>query len=203
VTAGRRPGARRRLTDADLVALVVLLRGPAHGHAIWHRLAESDVEDWAAVSRAQVYYSLGKLADQELIRPAHDARAETRRERRTWRITATGRRALTAALSSRHWSAQRVVPPFMTWIALSELARPKARRQILDDRQSVLDAELAREHETLADLRRLPPDAEGARVAILMVDHVIQQMTLELELLDGLRGLFAIPTESRRRSGDH
>lgn len=192
MTAGRRPGPRRRLTDADLVALVILLRGPAHGHAIWTRLADCDVEDWAAVSRAQVYYSLGKLADQELIRPAQDASAETRRERRTWRITPAGRRALTTALSSRHWAAQRVVPPFMTWVALSELARPSARRQILDDRQGFLDAELTRERKTLDDLRQLPPEAEGAQVAILMVDHVIRQMTLELELLDGLRGRFAI-----------
>lgn len=196
MTSGRRPGPRRRLTDADLVALVILRIGPAHGHAIWNRLAECDVEDWAAVSRAQVYYSLGKLAELELIRPAPDASAETRRERRTWRITAKGRRALTAALSSRHWAKQRVVPPFMTWVALSELARPAARRQILDDRQSFLEAELARERKTLDDLRQLPLEAEGAQVAVLMVDHVIRQMTLELELLDGLRGLFGIPVEA-------
>ena len=201
MTAGRRPGPRRRLTDADLVALVVLLRGPAHGHAIWTRLAECDVEDWASVSRAQVYYSLGKLADQELIRPAQDVGAVTRRERRTWRITAKGRRALTAALSSRHWAEQRVVPPFMTWVALSELARPAARSKILADRQSFLEAELERERETLADLRQLPPDADGAQVAILMVDHVIKQMTLELELLAGLRNLFAIPDVARRSAG--
>ena len=191
MTAGRRPGPRRRLTDADLVALVVLLRGPAHGHGIWSRLADCDVEDWAAVSRAQVYYSLGKLAEQGLIRPARDTGSETRRERRSWRITPEGRRALTVALSSSHWAGQRVVPPFMTWIALSELARPAARRKIFDQRQGFLEAELKRERKTLADLRRLPPDAEGAQVAILMVVHVIRQMKLELKLLDGLRGLFA------------
>jgi DNA-binding PadR family transcriptional regulator len=190
MTAGRRPGPRRRLTDADLVALVILLRGPAHGHAIWNQISACDVEDWAAVSRAQVYYSLGKLADQRLIRPAQDARAETRRERRTWRITPEGRRALSAALSSPHWAAQRVVPPFMTWVALSELARPAARRKILDGRQRFLKAELSRERETLTDLQRLPPEAEGAQVAILMVDHVIRQMMLELELLDELRAMY-------------
>ena len=191
MTAGRRPGPRRRLTDADLVALVILLRGPAHGHAIWNRLSECDVEDWAAVSRAQVYYSLGKLAEQGLIRPAQDTKAETRRERQSWRVTPQGRRALTTALASSHWAGQRVVPPFMTWVALSELARPAARRKILDKRQSFLEAELERERKTLADMRRLPPDQEGVQVAILMLDHVMRQMTLELGLLDKLRGLFA------------
>ncbi len=191
MTAGRRPGPRRRLTDADLVTLVILLRGPAHGHAIWNRLAECDVEDWAAVSRAQVYYSLGKLTDQGLIRPTRDASPDTRRERCTWRISPKGRRALTAALSSPHWAEQRVVPPFMTWMALSELSRPAARQRILDGRQRFLEEELARKRETLTDLRRLPPEAEGAQVAILMVDHVIRQSALELKLLDGLRDLFA------------
>jgi DNA-binding PadR family transcriptional regulator len=189
VNAGRRPGPRRRLTDADLVALVVLLQGSAHGHAIWNRLTECDVEGWASVSRAQVYYSLGKLAEQQLVLPVRKAGAETRRERRTWRISAKGRRALTAALSSRHWATQRVVPPFMTWVALSDLARPAARARILDDRQSFVESELARERETLANLRQLPPEAEGAEVAVLMVEHVIQQMTLELELLGELRNL--------------
>ena len=82
MTAGRRPGRKRSLTDADLVTLGVLSRGPAHGHAIWSGLAAHDVEDWAAVSRAQVYYSLGKLADQGLIRAAQETKADTRRERR-------------------------------------------------------------------------------------------------------------------------
>lgn len=191
MTAGRRPGPRRRLTDADLVALVALRLGPSHGHAIWNRLAGCDVEDWASVSRAQVYYSLGKLADQELIRPARDAGGDTRRERRTWRITPKGRRALTTALSSRHWASQRAVPPFMTWAALSELVPPAARQEILEERRGFLENELTRERATLTEMRQLPPDAEGVQVAILMVEHAIGQMTLELGLLDGLRELFA------------
>lgn len=190
MTAGRRPGPKRRLTDADLVALVVLREAPAHGQAIWKRLCQSDVEDWAAVSRAQVYYTLGKLADQGLIGPAGSKNPKTRRERRTWRITPEGRRALTSALSSPHWPAQRSVPPFMTWIALSELARPAARRRILADRRSLLEREIERERETLVHLRKRPQDAPGARVAVLMVDHVIRQMELELDLLAALQDHF-------------
>ncbi len=189
--AGRRPGPRRRLTDADLVTLVVLLDGPAHGNAVWNRLSECDVEDWATVSRAQVYYSIGKLADQRLVRQARTGSVETRRERRTWCITPEGQRALTAALSSPHWAAQRSVPPFMTWVALSELARPAARQKILAKRRSFLETEVERELKTLADLRQLPPESKGTQVTILMVDHVIRQMTLELELLDALRDHFA------------
>ena len=101
-------------------------------------------------------------------------------------------KTLTTALSSRHWAAQRAVPPFMTWVALSELARPAARRKILEDRQSFLEGELAREKKTLDDVRQLPPEAEGARITVLMVEHVIRQVQLELELLAKLRRLFAV-----------
>jgi DNA-binding PadR family transcriptional regulator len=191
VTAGRRPGPRRRLTDADLVALGILTGGPAHGHGIWSRLAACDIEDWAVVSRAQVYYSLGKLADKGLIRPAKAARADARRARHTWCITPEGRRALTAALASTHWAGQRVVPPFLTWVGLSGYARLAARRKILAARRLFVEAERARERDTLADLERLPGDADGADIARLMVGHVIRQLTLELEWLDQLEGLLA------------
>ena len=154
-------------------------------------MSECDVEDWAAASRAQVYYSLGKLRDQELIRPTQSASDETLRERQTWRITPKGRRALTTALSSTHWASLRSVPPFMTWMALSELARPAARQRILDDRRRFLEAEIEREQQTLAQARQLPPENEGVQVTLLMVEHVIERMALELKLLDRLHNHFA------------
>ncbi len=83
----------------------------------------------------------------------------------------------------------------MTWVALSELARPSARERIIAERRAFLESELSREHDTLADLRALPPSAEGARVAILMVDHVIEQLRLELGLMDGLTNLFSEPPD--------
>lgn len=189
MSAGRKPGPRRRLTTADLVALVALRDGPAHGHAIWTFLSDRGVQDWASVSRAQVYYSLGKLAEQGLIQTT-DTAANTPGERTTWRITPAGRRALKAELSMPHWPDLRTVPPFMTWVALSELARPAARREILDRRRTLLESELSRERETLSEIQQLSQDMEGVKVAVLMVGHVIDQLELELELLDGLQDLF-------------
>lgn len=191
MTAGRRPGPRRRLTDADLVVLGMLSSGPAHGHGMWNRLSECDVEDWAEVSRAQVYYSLGKLADQDLIGPAQDAPADTRRERYTWRITPTGRRALTKALSSKHWAEQRRVPPFLTWVAWSELVRPATRRRIIRERRTFLKAEVTRERNTLAEARHLPADTPGITITISMLNQTIRQLLLELEWLDELDTVFA------------
>ncbi len=173
------------------MALTVLVDGPSHGHGVWTRLASCAVEDWAAVSRAQVYYSLGKLAEQGLIRPAPGANRETRRERRSWRITADGRRALTTALASKHWASQRAVPPFVTWVALSNLARPAARRQVLGERRVFLERELARERETLAEVSKLSMDDRVALLTHSMVQQAIRQIRLELDWLDELADVLA------------
>ncbi len=158
---------------------------------MWSRLSECDIEDWAEVSRAQVYYSLGKLAEQELIRAAGGAPAETRRERRTWQITPAGRRALTTALSSGHWATQRRVPPFLTWVGWSELVRPATRERIIRERRAFLEAEIVRERETLAGMRRLPADTQARSITISMVKQAIRQMSLELDWLDELETLLA------------
>ncbi len=190
MTAGRRPGARERLTDADLVVLGVLIGGPIHGHGLWNRLTDCDIEDWAEVSRAQVYYSLGKLAKKKLIRPAKDSAADTARERQTWRITPEGRRALRSALASDHWATSRRVQPFLTWVGWSELASPAARRRLIAERRAFLEIELARERETLTAARNMPADTPALRVTITMVGYGIRQMQLELDWLDELDTVF-------------
>ena len=140
MAAGRKPGTRGRLTSADLVSLGLLSQGPAHGHEIWSRLAAHDVQDWAEVSRAQVYYSLGKLSDRGMIRAVA---GEGRADRRTWRITAEGQRALTDALSDSAWARNSVVSPFITWLALSEHAWPAVRKRVVDRTRTVICLTLA------------------------------------------------------------
>lgn len=181
---------KRRVTDADLVVLGVLSNGPAHGHGIWSLLSECEIEDWAEVSRAQVYYSIGKLADKGLIHPARNASGETRRERCVWRITPEGRRALTAALSSKHWATLKRVPAFLTWVGWSELARPATRRRVIADRRVFLQEELASKHETLAKVEHMPTETRALRVTISMINHVIRQVRLELDWLDELDEVF-------------
>jgi DNA-binding PadR family transcriptional regulator len=183
VSAGRKPGTKGKLTSADLVSLGLLSQGPAHGHEIWTRLAAHDVQDWAEVSRAQVYYSLGKLAERGMIRAVA---GEGRADRRTWRITAEGQRALTDSLSASHWARNRVVSPFITWLALSDHAWPAVRDRIIDERRAFLNAEVERERATLDALRRIPSSERGVIIARQMVELVIQQFVLELDWLEDL-----------------
>lgn len=199
MTAGRRPGPRGGITDADLVVLGVLSNGPTHGHGMWNRLAECDIEDWAEVSRAQVYYSLGKLAERKLICPNKNSTSDTRRERRTWCITPDGRRALKSALSSEQWSSKRRVPPFLTWVGWSELARPAARKKIIAERRSFLEAEIARERATLTTAGNLPADTPALKTTLSMLNYIIRQLELELDWLEELEELLVNSLMSRTR----
>ena len=181
--AGRKPGAGAKLTSADLVSLGLLSRGPAHGHEVWSRLNAHDVQDWAEVSRAQIYYSLDKLAQRGLIRAVS---GEGRADRRTWRISAEGQRALTDALSSATWARNRVVSPFNTWVALSEHAWPAVRARVLSERRRFLGKEITREQATAAELADRSAELPGVAVARAMVDLAIRQMATELAWLDEL-----------------
>ena len=52
---------RRKNLARVLIVLAVLAEGPLHGYALNAELGRRAVEDWASVSRPQVYYSLKKL----------------------------------------------------------------------------------------------------------------------------------------------
>ena len=112
----------------------------------------------------------------EISRPPADA--ATAGERRDT-VSATRIRA----------NPQRSVPPFLTWVALSELARPAARRRVIRDRRAFLEAELARERDTLAEVSRESTDDRVTRITRSMVEQVIRQIELELDWLDELEVL--------------
>ncbi|MFI5107117.1 MAG: hypothetical protein ACHP79_19505, partial [Terriglobales bacterium] len=61
---------KRELTVPDLVLLSLLAEQPMHGYQANLELERRQVEDWAGISRPQVYYSLEKLARLGLVSDA-------------------------------------------------------------------------------------------------------------------------------------
>ena len=55
------------LTAHDLVILSVITEKPIHGYGLNQTLQERDVQDWAAMSKPQIYYSLKKLQKKKLV----------------------------------------------------------------------------------------------------------------------------------------
>jgi DNA-binding PadR family transcriptional regulator len=171
-------GKKRELTTPDLVLLSLLAERPMHGYEANLELARREIQDWAGISRPQVYYSMEKLAAMGLIRTTETGEPAAGPERSVFATTARGRTALADALEKEQWTTQRERPPFLTWIALSWLARPGVFEQQLRRRQKFLEKELAREAETLRSIRT----EVGHRFheAVWMVSLMIEQFRTEL-----------------------
>jgi DNA-binding PadR family transcriptional regulator len=168
----------RELTVPDLVLLSLLAEEAMHGYQANAELERRQVQDWAGVSRPQVYYSLEKLARLGLIKEAGDPEPALGPERRILSTTAKGRAELAAALEREDWINQRDRPPFLTWMALSWQASSGIVRKQLQRRQEFLQAELAREEATL----RAVETEVGHRFheAVWMIKLMIEQFRAEL-----------------------
>src|SRR5882724_6592958 len=172
--------ARRKLalTTPDLVLLSLLAERPMHGYQANLELERREIRDWAGISRPQVYYSLEKLARAGMIRASESDEPAAGPERSTFDTTAKGSAALADALEREEWTMQRERPPFLTWVALSWLARPGAFLKQLRRRRKFLLKEIAREKKTLLSIY----DEVGHKYheAVWMVDLMIQQMRTEV-----------------------
>jgi DNA-binding PadR family transcriptional regulator len=164
----------RALTVPDLVVLSLLAERPMHGYEVVSELDRRQIRDWANVSRPQVYYSLDKLVRLGLLRPATDAEPAAGPERRVLTTTAPGRARLADALERDDWTTGRDRPAFLTWMALSWLARPGVFEAHLRQRQAFLRQEITREEDTLRGVEAEVghPFHEAVWMLTLMTDQL-------------------------------
>jgi len=174
--------ATRKLTTPDLVLLSLLAERPMHGYAANAELERREVRDWAGISRPQVYYSLDKLLRLGLVRAVGSDEPQLGPDRRVVATTARGREALASALERDDWAEQRERPPFLTWIALSWLARPGIVKRQLQRRRKYLDQQLSRERST----HRAVVNEVGheSHEAVWMIKLMIAHFETELRWLD-------------------
>jgi DNA-binding PadR family transcriptional regulator len=175
---------KRGLTLPDLVLLSLLAEQPMHGYQANLELERRQVQDWAGISRPQVYYSLEKLARLGFIREAGDQEPALGPERKVYSPTAKGRAALAAALEREDWTIQRERPPFLTWMALSWQARSGIVRKQIQRRRDFLRRELAYSEETLAAVRK--EVGHPFHEAVWMISLTIEQFRTELRWLEGM-----------------
>jgi len=180
-TPHKRVAKKAGLTVPDLVLLSLLAEQPMHGYQANLELERRQVQDWAGVSRPQVYYSLEKLTRLGLIAETGDREPALGPERRIFSTTAKGRAALATALEREDWTNQRDRPPFLTWMALSWQTSPATIIKQLQRREKFLEAELARELETLRAVEA--EVGHGFHEAVWMIKLVIEQFRAELHWL--------------------
>jgi DNA-binding PadR family transcriptional regulator len=174
-------GKKSGLTVPDVVLLSLLAEQPMHGYQANLELERRQVQDWAGVSRPQLYYSLEKLARLGLINERGDHEPALGPERRIFSTTAKGRAALASALEREDWTNQRERPPFLTWTALSWQASSATVIKQLRRREQFLEDELNREQATLraVEIEVGHPFHE----AVWMIKLVIEQFRAELSWL--------------------
>jgi DNA-binding PadR family transcriptional regulator len=172
---------RGALTTPDLVLLSLLAERAMHGYEVNLELERRCVQDWAGISRPQVYYSLEKLAKAGFIRGAEDGEPASGPERSVFETTASGRRALREALEREDWAMQRDRPAFLTWVALSWQARAGVFAKQIQRRKRFLNRELAREEETLRSI--LMEVGHPYHEAVWMVSLMIEEFEAELRWL--------------------
>ncbi|HKT22968.1 MAG TPA: PadR family transcriptional regulator, partial [Terriglobales bacterium] len=172
------------LTTADLVVLSLLSERPMHGYQANLELERREVRDWAGISRPQVYYSLEKLERLGFLRAARNKEPAAGPQRSVLAVTASGRAALADALEREDWTMQREKPPFLTWIALSWLARPGVFNRQIRRRRVFLKSELKREQDVLDSVLR--EVGHSYHEAVWMLRLTIKQFKTELEWLDEL-----------------
>lgn len=170
------------LTPHDLVVMAVLAEAPTHGYRLLQILEERDVQDWAAMSKPQVYYSLKKLARLGLVKPRRGLGQGAGPEREVLALSAAGRRELATGLNDERWVEQRPPPPFLTWLALCPHLEVGARARLIARRRIYVTHELNRERKTLAEFQS--DDSMMATPGRLMVDLTVRQFELELTWLN-------------------
>jgi DNA-binding PadR family transcriptional regulator len=156
-----------------------------HGYEVLQELAHREVEDWAEVSRPQVYYSLRKLAERgALTIVTRGAAYQSSRgpDRRIYRATPAGRRAYAHAIARQEWTMERRPTAFRTWLVLAMHAPKAVRAKQIARRRNFLRMERDREQASQAQLADYP-GAAGA-VARLIVELAIRQFDTELAWLD-------------------
>jgi len=186
------------LTTPDLVLLSLLAERPMHGYQANLELERREIRDWAGISRPQVYYSLEKLARAGMIRASESDEPAAGPERSTFETTAKGSAALANALELEEWTMQRERPPFLTWVALSWLARPGTIEKQVQRREEFLKRELAREEETLKSV--LEEVGHHYHEAVWMIELMIEQFGTELRWLRKLKRELPLRAAARHPS---
>lgn len=168
-----------------------------HGYEVWQRLSDSDVGDWASVSRAQVYYSLTKLQKTRFLERLDADRDSKGPERTTVCATPAAETAVAEALAAPNWMKRDPPSPFTTWSALARGAGAAVIDDQIAKRRAVLEAEIDRERATLVMLEKAA--VQDADVGHALAKIAIARMSAELNELGGLEQALRSGTGSKKR----
>ena len=174
----------KTLTLADMLVVSLLAERPMHGYELWAELERREVQEWASISKPQIYYSLKKLESARLIELAHSEDASLGPDRRVFRPSSNGRRALADALARAEWATTQIPSPFITWMVLSWQARPRDFTAQVNRRRRFLIDKIAFQR---AALESIIAETSASSDAAMIVRLAIRQNEVEVAWLDDVQ----------------
>jgi DNA-binding PadR family transcriptional regulator len=150
--------ATKELTDAEMLLLGLVAEIPRHGYELEAEIERRGMREWTQIAFSSVYFVLGKLETAGFVTAKKPAGPKARK---TFSVTAAGRRALvartSAALATYRTTYSSLLLGMMHWPVLE---REEALGALEARRRSV-DAELARLAGVQLERQPLPDHVEA------------------------------------------
>lgn len=131
-----------------MVILGILRDRPLHGYEL-KRILEQRMGDWASIAFGSIYFALGKLAGEGMIRKLEESREGNRPSRSIYGITEAGRKEFLRLLRGCWQEAERQQFSIDMGVAFMDALPPKEVCHHLGKRIRVLEdaQEHLQEHE--------------------------------------------------------
>ncbi|MEJ2209834.1 MAG: DUF4388 domain-containing protein [Anaerolineae bacterium] len=159
------------LTKIDLLILGLLLDRPMHGYELYQQIQAEEIDTWFNVSMAGVYYSLGKLREQDLVAESRQRGGRSTRKS-IYRLTEEGRAAFFAAIEAQAITREEVYLGYDLVIYLLNKVPLQRAISLLEQHQAFLAERAAGVHAALAAHR-----SDALQQAIL--DHKLRYLEME------------------------
>jgi DNA-binding PadR family transcriptional regulator len=172
------------VSKLETIVLAMLAEGPMYGYQALERMRERGVTEWAGIARASVYQALRRRERAGDV----TSRAEDGREgpdRRTYRITRSGRARLRRGLLERFEGAAAYETEVAVGLAFAHLLAPEELRAGIRRRAEAVEARRTRLAETRARVRRMP--GPGSAVAARLLEEQEAFAAAELATLTAIR----------------
>lgn len=150
-----------------LVILGLLRQQPLHGYEL-KQIIEDEMEDWTSIAFGSIYFALGKLAEEGMIKHIATEQENNRPSRYIYEITKAGQKEFLRLLREtwseieRHYFALDIGIAFMDALPLEEI------KGYLNNRVKVLEGIL----QNLDAHQKVQLDrAEVPKSAALIFDH--------------------------------
>lgn len=141
----------------------------------------------SAVSKAQVYYSLKKMLTLgHVVVTRNDAESAGPR-RETYRITASGRHAMSEEIASPDWPHDRPPMSFTMWLMVLGHAEASHRAMALARYREYSSKKVSHQQSIIARTHRTTGEQSVGEIILLAsAKHAMEILRMEQEMLDAI-----------------